>query len=561
MTHDQSEENLHHRLGWLMFLRVIIATFLLGIAAFIQIKGTKSLPDESINRVYIIIIVTYFLSFFYLLLSKKIKDLKLNVYIEALCDVSLITVLVFLTGGIRSIYSILYSLVIIYSGLFLGRRGGLVIASASSILYGVLLDLEYYGLISPLYSSTWGFDVSAGYVLSRIFIHIVSFYIIGLLISFVVEQEKRSRALLAEKESEFYQLDLLYRSIIESVNAGIITIDLIGRIKSFNRAAEEITGFSFKDMENTNIDIMFKGFSKILETAEKEKEKGSGIGRHEILVSGKEGQKIALGFSLSSLIDSKETKIGYIVIFQDLTSAKELENEIEKSRNLALIGEMAAGLAHEIRNPLASLSGSVQLLKMNLGLDDTSKKLIEIVLRGRDQLENLVKNFLLLARVSLNNNEEVFNIKNVIDDILESVRHHTDWNENIKVIKERLYDSSIHGNKTEINQMLSNIILNSIQSMPEGGVLTIETRSDSSDDENGYMEIHISDTGCGIDQSRLSKIFSPFYTTRESGTGLGLTIAHRIADSHKGKLDIFSELNKGTRCIIILSRKGKRSST
>ena len=117
-------------------------------------------------------------------------------------------------------------------------------ASFSGILYGLLLDLEYYGVIHPIYSSFWDYNFSAGYVLARIFIHIVSFYIVALLISFAVEQEKNARSLLAEKESEFYQLDLLHKSIIESVSAGIITIDLQGSIKSFNRAAEEITGFS-----------------------------------------------------------------------------------------------------------------------------------------------------------------------------------------------------------------------------------------------------------------------------------------------------------------------------
>ena len=559
MTEDISGEKVHHRLGWLMFLRVVIATFLLGIAAFIQIKGTKSLPEISISWVYSVIIATYFLSFFYLLLSKRIKNLKINLYIQALCDVFLITVLVYLTGGIRSIYSILYSLVIIYSGLFLERRGGLIIASASSILYGLLLDLQYYGIVSQFHASPWNYEANAGYVLSRIFIHIVSFYIIALLISFVVEQERKSRDLLAEKESEFYKLDLLYRRIIESVNAGITTIDLLGRIKSFNRAAEEITRFSSKDVENKSIDNIFTDFFKMLQNSENETIKESCAVRHEALVTTKDGKNISLGFSVSPLIDSKNNKIGYIVIFQDLTLAKELEKEIEKSRNLALIGEMAAGLAHEIRNPLASLSGSIQLLKLNLTLDDINKKLMEIVLRGRDQLENLVKNFLLLSRVNLNNHEELFDINEIIYNILESMQLNPDWNENIMLIREATDRINLYGNMTEITQMLSNIILNSVQSMPEGGNLTIKTGTTCTNDGNEYIEIRISDTGCGFDQINLSNIFTPFYTTKEGGTGLGLTIAHRIADRYKGKLDISSELGKGTSCTIILPQKGKRS--
>jgi two-component system sensor histidine kinase PilS (NtrC family) len=238
-----------------------------------------------------------------------------------------------------------------------------------------------------------------------------------------------------------------------------------------------------------------------------------------------------------------------------------MEKEIEKSRSLALIGEMAAVLAHEIRNPLASLSGSIQLLKLNLKLEETNKKLMEIILRGRDQLENLVKNFLLLARVNLNKHEEPIDINDVIDDILESVRYTPDWNDNIKVVKETHDGANLYGNRTEVIQMLSNIVLNSVQSMPDGGNLIIETGSISAYDGNEYVEIRISDTGCGIDQDNSSKIFTPFYTTKETGTGLGLTIAHRIAESHRGKINIESELNKGTSCLIMLPKKGRRSLT
>lgn len=554
-SHLSQKRRLDQRLSRLMFLRVAIATFLLGIAAFIQIKGTKTLPDASISWVYYIIITTYLLSFLYLVLSRKIESLEVNVHIQALCDVALITVLVYLTGGIGSIYSVLYSLVIIYSGLFLTKKGAITVASASSISYGLLLDLQYYGVIQPLYGGLLDYDPSAGYVLSRIFIHIVSFYIIAFLISFVVEQEKRSRALLAEKESEFYQLDLLYKSIIESVNAGIITIDLQGNIKSFNRAAEQITSFSFSEVEGKKIDSVFAGFFEILAEIKGKKKDGHGIDRGETVVSGKQKKKTVLGFSVSSLIGSKDNKIGNIVIFQDLTGAKEMEKEIEKTRSLALIGEMAASLAHEVRNPLASISGSIQLLEMNLDLGETNKKLMEIILRGRDQLENLVKNFLLLARLDRSNREEI-DINDVVDDVLESLLFSPDWQDNIEVERKNISEARIHGNKTEVRQMFWNLVLNAVQSMPDGGRLKIEARFLPAENGKKCLEIRISDTGCGIDRDIAGKMFTPFYTTKERGTGLGLTIASRIADSHGGKIEIQSELDKGTSCMLLLPLRG-----
>lgn len=551
--HSPQKENLVRRLRRLMFFRVAIVTFLLGITAFIQIKGTESVTAASLSSVYFIIIITYFLSFLYLLLLKRIKNLKVNVYVQTICDVALITVLVYVTGGIQSIYSVLYPLVIIYSALFLAKKGGIIVASASGILYGLLLDLEYYGVIHPVHSPSWDYDFSAGYALSRIFIHIVSFYIVALLISFVVEQEKSARSLLAEKESEFYQLDLLHRSIIESVNAGIITINLHGNIKSFNRAAKEITGLSFSKVENKKIDTVFPGFSEILDKIKSNKREEVVINRDEIVVPGKQNKNIVLGFSISSLINSKDEKIGDIVIFQDLTARKEMEKEIERSKSFALIGEMAAGLAHELRNPLVSLCGSIQMLQKDLDLNETNERLMQIVLRGRDQLENLVKNFLLLARPNLDGCQEI-NIKDVIDDVLESLRHSPDWDENIKVVMELCDQTSIYGNVTEIRQALWNLVLNAVQSMSDSGRLKIETKPTILDNGKGYLEIRISDTGCGIEEDDYNKVFEPFYTTKERGTGLGLAIVNRIVESHEGKIKVESELKKGTSCILLLPR-------
>lgn len=533
-----------------MLLRLGVITFLLGVAAFIQIKGTQPQPSGGLPPVFSIIIVIYFLSMFYALVLKRTKSLKINIYFQALCDVVVITVLIYVSGGVGSVYPLLYQFVIIYSALFLARRGGLIAASACSLLYGLLLDLEFYGVL-PAYADIPGDGFSAGYVLSRIFIHIVSFYIVAILVSFVVEQEKRSRSLLTEKETEFDQLDLLYRSIIENVNAGIVTIDLQGKIKSFNRAAEGISGLRFQDVEDRKIDAIFPGFSETLYKI-KNKKKGEDkplVG--EIAVSNRQGRDRALGFSVSSLMDSMNNRIGDIVIVQDLTATREMEKEVEKTKNLALIGEMAAGLAHEIRNPLTALSGSIQLLKRNLDLDETGARLMQIILRGRDQLEKLISNFLLLASPNLADREQI-DINGVMDDVINSVRTSPDWKEDIKVEKELNSSSSIYGNRTELKQMLWNIVLNAVQAMPDGGTLRFVSRETTSDNGDKYLGISIGDTGSGIEKDRESRIFTPFYTTKESGTGLGLPIASRIVASHGGEIKIESEAGKGTTCKILL---------
>jgi two-component system sensor histidine kinase PilS (NtrC family) len=502
-----------------MFFRVVIVTFLLGIATFIRIKGTE-------------------LSLF---LPKVIKNIRTNIYLQSLLDILLITGLVYVTGGIKSIYSVLYPLVIIYSALFLAGRGGLISASVSSIFYGLLLDLEYYGFIQPAYTLGYDYDFDADYVFSRIFIHIISFYIIALLTSYAARQEKKTRELLAEKESAFDQLDLLHKSIIESVDTGILTVDLHGNIKSFNTGAEKITGFLRFKIINKKIDDVFPVLSRML-NKENQWKQGS---RFEVANSGK-----ILGCSLSPLVDSNREKIGNILIFQDLTVIKEMEQQIEKNKRLAFVGEMAAGFAHEIRNPLASISGPIQMLSKDLRLDQTDRKLMQIILRGKDRLEGFVKDFLLLARPKQSERKDI-DIKVIIDDVLESLRFSPEWSEDIEVIRNLCDQTGIYGNKAEIRQVIWNLVLNAIQAMPDGGRLKIKTTPD----EKKYLEILISDNGCGIEERNQDRVFEPFYTTKEIGTGLGMAIVNRIVESHMGKIIIKSKLGKGTNCMVLLPQQ------
>ncbi len=535
------DNSLERRLRRLMFFRVVIVTFLLAIATFIRIKGTELSLHTALAPTYSILTLTYLFSFACLFLPKVIKNIRTNIYLQSLLDILLITGLVYVTGGIKSIYSVLYPLVIIYSALFLAGRGGLISASVSSIFYGLLLDLEYYGFIQPAYTLGYDYDFDADYVFSRIFIHIISFYIIALLTSYAARQEKKTRELLAEKESAFDQLDLLHKSIIESVDTGILTVDLHGNIKSFNTGAEKITGFLRFKIINKKIDDVFPVLSRML-NKENQWKQGS---RFEVANSGK-----ILGCSLSPLVDSNREKIGNILIFQDLTVIKEMEQQIEKNKRLAFVGEMAAGFAHEIRNPLASISGPIQMLSKDLRLDQTDRKLMQIILRGKDRLEGFVKDFLLLARPKQSERKDI-DIKVIIDDVLESLRFSPEWSEDIEVIRNLCDQTGIYGNKAEIRQVIWNLVLNAIQAMPDGGRLKIKTTPD----EKKYLEILISDNGCGIEERNQDRVFEPFYTTKEIGTGLGMAIVNRIVESHMGKIIIKSKLGKGTNCMVLLPQQ------
>jgi two-component system sensor histidine kinase PilS (NtrC family) len=522
------------------------------VTTFIKFQKTEIFPEKALTSLYVLCAITYFLSLSYLLLLKFVKKNRFNIYIQALTDVALITFLVYITGGISSIYSVFYPLVIIYSVLFLEKRGGLIIASASGILYGLLLDLEYYGIIHPINAiAVHDYALGAGYVFSRIFIHLLSFYIIGLLASFVVEQERRVRTLLAEKETAFDQLDLLHRSIIESVETGIMTINLQGRIKSFNRAAEQISGFTFADVENRNIVEVFPGFAEVQEKIKEDDDKRSSKDRYNIEFARDKNNKLILSCLVSTLKDSTGKRIGDIVIFQDITSLIEMEEALEKSKRLAIIGEMAAGLAHEMRNPLASLSGSIQILKRDLQLNALDEKLMQIILRGKDQLDHIIRDFLLLARPATGDRERIF-IKEIIEGVMESIQYLPDWNNDIRVRLELSDNLSIYANRTEIREVVWNLVINAVQSMPEGGELSLETRKIHDGANGESLEMQVSDTGYGIDEKYLDRIFEPFFTTKERGTGLGLAIVNRIIEGYTGRILIRRGIEKGTICMVSL---------
>lgn len=539
------------RIRYLMLSRVAIVTFLLGIATFVEVKGEEYLPEISLVSFYIIVIASYVLSIVYYFFLHLSPNLKISLYAQALCDVLLVTGLVYATGGIRSVYAVFYTMIIIYSVIFLGRRGGLITASACSIFYGGLLDLEYYKILMPFYATIQDVSFSAGYVFSRIIIYIFSFYLIAFLASFVVEQERKTRTLLEEKVTAFDQLDLLHRSIIESVDTGILTINLRGQIKSFNQAAEEITGYSFMNVERRKIIDIIPEYAELQKKMNKMPNAAARKNRVEMTLKSKSKKSIIVDCSISFLRDSEGKRIGDILVFQDLTEIKKMERHLETNRRLAFIGEMAASLAHEMRNPLASISGSIQILRKGLNLGASDERLMQIILRGKDQLESFMKDFLLLAG-PMPGMQEAFKIDEIIEDVLDTIKYVPDWQEKIEAVRSSTNHLEIFASKTEIRQLIWNLVMNAVQAMPDGGRVTVTTRPALLDESVPALEIGISDNGPGIKENDLGKIFEPFFTTKEKGTGLGLAIVNRIVEGYSGKIGVDSVPGHGTTFTVLL---------
>jgi len=546
---DQAERNTR----WIVFSRLAVVSYFLGVTVFLQFRAVGTLSAEYLWISYSFISVIYGFSIFCLVLPATARRRPLNIIGQSVSDVIFVTGIVLLTGGIDSVYSVLYSLVIIYSTLFLGRRGGLSIAALSTVCYVAIVHVQPSGIFEFLYDEgiVPGVELTRGYILTRVTTHVASFFIMALLTSFVVEQERKTQRLLAEKATAFDRLDLLHRSIIESVDTGILTVNLEGHIRSFNRAAEEISGFTFGEVFDRSVEEIFPGVSDVLSPAGSEERKRQRK-RLEILVRKKSGADMVLGISDSPLVE-QGVKIGSILIFQDLTPFKEMEREGEKNKQLAFIGQMAAGLAHELRTPLQSLSGSIQILRRDLRLAPSDERLMQVILRAKDQMEGLVRNFLLMARSNLGRRAAT-DVGELVKDVIESLAVGSEWNSRVELREDLGQDLWVMGDPAELRQVLWNLMINAIQSMPEGGTLSVTARPDGDNGEARAVRVEIGDTGPGIDPVHIEKIWEPFYTTREKGSGLGLAIVRRIVESHGGAVEVQSEAMRGSRFRVRLPR-------
>ncbi len=354
----------------------------------------------------------------------------------------------------------------------------------------------------------------------------------------------------------------LNEHIIESMTGGVITINMKGMIVTFNKSAELILDYASEEVVKKSIFEVFPPGSKnsalsevIEETLDGHKTSSS----REIDIFSRMGKKIPIGITTSLLRDKKNTFLGIVVTFKDLGYIKHLEEQMRRADRLAAVGSLAAGIAHEIRNPLGSVKGLVQLLQEEFEEDSQKKEYAQVIVKEVDRLNKVVEELLSFARPDDSEVESRFsrlNINEVIAQTLLLAEHDTK-NVHIEIAKNFADDLPlILADAKKLQQAFLNIIFNAFAAMEKGGTLTITTGYKQ---ENKLVEIKFSDTGSGIAPEILNKIFDPFFTRKEGGTGLGLTITHQIISSHNGKVDVKSIPKEGTTFIITFPAKGEKA--
>ena len=555
-----SQSELAGKLQKLMLLRLLFISLLLGASVFLQVRQTKTYFGDIQTTHYFLIATVYFLTFVYIIIFTTFKNLVRQAYLQLLADSLFITAIIYSTGGINSIFSFLYILTIINASLILYRKGGMIIASSCSILYGLLLDLHFYNVIQPL-GTNWefSFEYRASNIFYIIVVNIAAFYIVAFLSSLPSEQARKSREELKEKEDDISKLEALNKWIISSITSGLIAVDEQKKIILFNPAAEKIFGLAAVNVAGKRIPDILPSIDGYIPD-----QPGDGMiitaksnSIRDIEYRNKNSDSLSLRFSMSPLIIPDIDKKGNILLFQDITEMKEIEREMKKVEGLALVGELAAGIAHEIRNPMASISGSIQMLRESMDTDDVSSRLMDIILRETDRLNSLINDFLKYARPKPFEIRQ-FNLNQLITESLDLLKNSSIWNKNIELKIDLDSMDSIESDPEQIRQVIWNILINAAEAMPEGGALHIATRSvaisDSMKKKSDMVEITVRDSGKGFTEKALDQMFSPFFTTKEEGSGLGLAIVKQIIEGLKGNINGRNHPDGGAEISVLLKR-------
>ena len=537
-----SRPELASRLQKLMFLRVLVVSFLLGASIFTQVKETRTYFGDIQTFHYLLIAALYFLTFIYVVFFKIAKDLSKLAYSQLLTDTFFITAIIYSTGGIESIFSFLYILTIINGSIILYRKGGLIIASSSSILYGLLLDLHYYNILHPLGSPLGpSIEYQRTYIFYIIIVNIAAFYCVALLSSYLSEQMRKSQVELEAKQDDISKLEALNEWIIKSITSGLMTLDGQHRVILFNPAAEKILGIRTGQIIGKNVfeSLPFLKAYLVDATHPAAQESNHFI---DLQHQATNDQTRFIRLSISPLMLSNGDQKGQILIFQDMTEMKKIEEEMKKVEGLALIGELAAGIAHEIRNPMASISGSIQMLRESHNLGDVDTRLMDIILREINRLNHLVNDFLLFARPKSTNLYDI-DLNQLITEALELFKNSGKWHHDLSVETDFQSTFSLQSDPEQIKQVLWNIFINAIDAMADGGLLHITTADTMTSDkthkdqlDQKAIKIIIRDTGDGFSEDALDHLFTPFFTTKKNGAGLGLAIVKRIVEGHNGRV-------------------------
>jgi len=538
-----AESLLRRTLIVLMAFRLVVSTALLGSVAFLQWRAA---PDSVRWPLYALIGLTFVLSLLYAALLRPSDRRRWPLDLQLALDALTVAAFVWVTGGITSYFSSLFILPIVAASIFQHRRGTLLVAILGALLYAALVTVQYAvpgaaawagwsGVPLPLPLPVW--DIA----LYTVAINAVGFLAVGALSGSLVARLKRRDQELAEASTEIASLQAFSHHIIDSLTMGLVTTETGGRILTFNHSAEVMLGHRAEETLGALAAYVLQlppAFAAHLD----EHPDLPGNRRADYRYRRSDGTTIDLGLSAAPFLTAN-VRAGILFTFQDVTVLRKLERDAQMQQRLAAVGEMAAGIAHEIRNPLASMSGSIQLLRQELQLTEEQAQLMDIVLRESDRLNRTISQFLAYARPQRFDIVRL-DVRRAVGDTALLLRQGAGVDDrhtiDVDVPSDAVWCEADEG---QVKQILWNLATNGIRAMPNGGRLRLAARLGPGD-LDALLEVQ--DDGIGIPEVELETIFQPFHSGFAEGTGLGMAIVYRIVNDYGGEIRVTSTPGRGT---------------
>ena len=541
----KSAPEFRRELIWLTTLRVVVVSTLLLSALLVQsVMGNFFIE---LNPIYYLVGFTFLLSLVYATLLNANRVGATLATVQLAADLLMITGLVYYSGGLDSPFNFLYIIIILTASIILPPRGGLVMASLSSILYGVLVALIYNGVIPD----SEGVRVSpVEYPMNRVYYNLLvawlAFFAAAFLATYVAEKLRRAGESLERERADLATMQVFYEDVINSMKNGLVTTDRDLRVMSVNGAGQAILGRRIAALRGV-------AMSEIIAVPQDLVAQAAGAGadglRFERTYLAPARGRRHLELVASELHDQGGDLRGYTFVIQDLTMVKELERELRQSERLAAVGRMAAGIAHEIRNPLASMSGSIQVLKGELALAGEQARLMDIVLSESDRLNRTIEDFLFYAKPSPALRRPV-DLARLVDETVILARNSEELKpgQQILVDREPNLQAMLAADQNQLKQVFWNLVRNALGAMPEGGTLRVRL------EPGGPRQVAVvfEDEGPGFQDADSERLFEPFHGSTSGGSGLGLAIVYRIVTEHGGSIALESLEPRGARVKVSL---------
>jgi two-component system sensor histidine kinase PilS (NtrC family) len=455
---------------------------------------------------------------------------------------------VYISGGDESSFTFLYALSVVVAGVFQGRRGATGTAAVAWILYAGMVVLLMHGWLPghPARARPMSEQIRERLYYS-LAVHLIGFYLVALTTAHLTERVRLTRRELEQNRGELAALQALNSNILNSIHSGILATDLEGRVRFANPPGLEMLGRAGAELRHAPVAAVLGEGEDFLDRVRVQLEERRRF-RCEKEFQNALGQRLHLGISAAFLLDAERRSQGLIFVFQDLTEVRALEDELKLKDRMAVLGEMAAGLAHELRNPLASMTGSVQMLRQDLRLEAEHAELMEIILRESQRLDRTIHDFLIFARPGRFHPQRA--------DLAELAR------ETLTLLRNSREFKLVHSVRTEVEpqadmgwadpnqlkQVFWNLATNALKAMPEGGCLTVKIARAGAD----RRRVSFCDQGRGMTPQQVERYFRPFQGSFHGGTGLGLSIVYRIVEEHGGSVRVRSARGEGTEIEIDL---------